>query len=147
MKLTVCSKLCTECPFSKASPKGWLGFHTLDGVLKAQQEEGLFSCHLARKDEMTSDNIESGEIKICRGYIASATKSGIIFGQNHKNGQELKRLQVLITKESKEDENIILSRDEFKEHHGRQTVSPKRSLSQEEFLRRQGYRGPANKPM
>ncbi len=145
MKLTVCSKLCSECPFSKASPKGWLGFHTLDGVLEAQQREELFSCHLARKDEMTSGNIESGEVKICRGYIASATKSGINFGQNYKNGRELKRLQALITKEAKEDGNIILSRDEFKEHHGRQTVSPKRSLSQEEFLRRQGYRGTTNK--
>jgi len=94
---------------------------------------------------MTCDNIESGEVKICRGYIASATKSGIIFGQSHSNGHELKRLQMLITKEAKEDNNIILSRNEFKEHHGQQTVSPRRALSQEEFLRRQGYRGPTNK--
>ena len=147
MNLTVCSKLCSECPFSTASPKGWLGFHTLDGVLEAQKKEELFSCHLARKDEMTSDNIASGEVKICRGYIASATKSGITFGQNHKNGHELKRLQMLITKEAKEDNNIILSQEEFTTHHGQRAVSPRKSLSQEEFLRRQGYCGTAIKTM
>ncbi len=65
---------------------------------------------------MNSDNIESEEANICRGYIANATKSGIIFGQNHKNGRELKKLQKLITKEA-----------------------------EEEFLRRQGYRKPTHK--
>jgi len=49
MNLTVCSKLCSECPFSEASPKGWLGFHTLDGVLEAQKKEKLFSCHWQEK--------------------------------------------------------------------------------------------------
>ena len=141
MDLTVCSKLCNECPFSAAAPKGWLGSHTLDGVLSAQQGEELFSCHMARKENMTSDNIESGEIRICRGYVASATKSGIIFGKNDKNGSELKRLQKLIAEEAKEDENIILSRPEFVEHHGPAIALQKLSISPEEVLKRQGYRG------
>lgn len=146
MKLTVCSKLCNECPFSQASPKGWLGFHTLDGIIKAQQKEELFSCHLARKDGMTSDNIESGEIKICRGYIASSTKSGITFGENQKNGHELRKLQIQIAVEGKEEENIILSKDEFKEHHGNHhAISSKISISKEELKQRQGYRGATKK--
>ena len=141
MKLTVCTKLCSECPFSVASPKGWLGSHTLEGVLEAQKDEGLFSCHLARKENMTSENIESGQVKICRGYVASATKSGTVFGSHNKNGTELRRLQNLIIKEAKEDGNIILSRNEFKEHHGGSTTANMLSISQEEILRRQGYRG------
>lgn len=140
MSLTVCSKLCKECPFSKASPKGWLGSHTLKGVLTAQQDEELFSCHMARKEGMNSENIESGEIKICRGYIASATKSGIIFGQRYKNGAELKRLQELITIEALEDEDIILSRLEFAQHHGKPADSPEISVSKDELYKRRGYR-------
>ena len=139
MNLTVCSKLCVECPFSKASPRGWLGFHTLEGVIEAQQHEELFSCHLARKTGMTSDNIESGEVKICRGYLASATKSGIAFGKNDKNGEELRRLQEQIISEAKEDKNIILSQDEFKDHHGEPDILSKLNISQEEYNRRRGY--------
>ena len=141
MNLTVCSKLCVECPFSATATKGWLGSHTLDGVLSAQQNEELFSCHMARKENMTSDNIESGEIKICRGYVASATKSGIVFGENDKNGSELKRLQKLIAEEDKEDGDIILSRPEFVEHHGPAIALKKLAITPEEMLKRQGYRG------
>ncbi len=140
MNLTVCSKLCKECPFSKNAKRGWLGSHTLKGVLIAQQEEELFSCHMARKEGMRSENIETGEIKICRGYIASATKSGITFGQGYKNGSELKRLQELIIKEAQEDEDIILSRLEFAQHHGQPADSPVISISQEELNKRRGYR-------
>ena len=140
MKLTVCSKLCKECPFSKNARRGWLGSHTLKGVLIAQQEEELFSCHMARKEGMSSENIESGEIKICRGYVASATKSGITFGKSYKNGSELKRLQELIIEEALEDTDIILSRLEFAQHHGQAADSPELSLSQEVLKKRRGFR-------
>ncbi|MBL4773399.1 MAG: hypothetical protein JKX98_07290 [Alcanivoracaceae bacterium] len=138
MNLTMCSKLCVECPFSANSLKGWLGAHTIEAVLESQLNEDLFSCHMARKDEMTADNIESGEIKICRGYIASATKSGKFFGESDINGKELKRLQEQIIKDGKENEDIILSRDEFKEHHGTIDVAKRLSISQDELLRRRG---------
>ena len=139
MNLTVCSKLCVECPFSKKAKKGWLGSHTLEGVIEVQKNEELFSCHLARKTGMTSDQIESGEIKICRGYVASATKSDITFGKNDVNGEELRRLQQQIIAEDKEDKNIILSQDEFKEHHGEPGILSILNISHEEYLRRQGY--------
>ncbi len=140
MKLTVCSKLCSECPFSANSPKGWLGSHSLGGVLAAQNEEKPFSCHLARKEDMTSDSIESGQVKICRGYVASATKSGIMFGDNEVNGPELQRLQQLIISEDREDPNIILSQDEFVVHHAhaKPDVTKILKISKEELLRRQG---------
>ncbi len=140
MKLTACSKLCSECPFSANSPKDWLGSHSLRGVLDAQNEEKLFSCHLARKENMTSDTIESGEVRICRGYVASATKSGIVFGENEVNGPELRRLQQLIIAEDREDPNIILSQEEFVVHHAKAKPDLTRILkiSKEELLRRQG---------
>lgn len=119
-----------------------MGFHTLEGVIKVQQNEELFSCHLARKTGMTSDNIESGEVKICRGYIASATRSDIAFGKNDKNGEEIRRLQeqmISEAKEDKEDKDIILSQDEFKDHHSEPDILSKLNISQEEYNRRKGY--------
>ena len=135
----MCTKLCVECPFSAKSLKGWLGAHTIDGVLESVENEDLFSCHMARKEDMTIDSIESGEVRICRGYIASATKSGKAFGESDENGAELRRLQLQIIEENKEDPDIILSHSEFVEHHGRIDVAKKLSISREELLRRQGY--------
>lgn len=142
MKLTVCSKLCVECPFSKNSLKGWLGAHTLDDIVECQENEDLFSCHMARKEDMCAEDIESGKVKICRGYVASATKSNKIFGEDTENGPELMRLQKLIREEDKEDPDIILSIDEFLEHHGRHNVMKMLNISKEEWMRRLGYVAP-----
>lgn len=144
MKLNVCAKLCKECPFSANSPKGWLGSHSLRGVLDAQNDEKLFSCHLARKEDMTGDEIGSGQVKICRGYVASATKSGITFGDDEINGPELQRLQQLITSEDREDPSIILSQEEFVVHHAhaRPDLTKIVKISKEELLRRQGFVAP-----
>lgn len=140
MKLTVCKKICAECPFSKSSPKGWLGSHSLQGVLDAQQDEKLFSCHLQRKEGMTIDDIECGDVKICRGFLVSASKSDITFGQNPETGKELRKLQAMVESEAKEDKNTILSRQEFEEHHGRPALSRILNIPQDELDRRRGYR-------
>jgi len=79
MELTICSKLCNECPFSASSPKGWLG--------------------------------------LCRGYVASATKSGIEFDNGTDIAEGLKKLQALVISENKESLDAILSKDEFVNHH------------------------------
>ncbi len=113
MNLTVCIKICKECPFSKSSPKRWLGSHSLQGILEAQQEGKLFSCHLQRVDGMTNHDIECGDVKICRGYLVSASKSDIKFGNNPETGNELTKLQELVESEGKEDKSEILSRQEF----------------------------------
>jgi hypothetical protein len=142
MNLTICTKLCNECPFSVNALKGWLGPHTIDAVIDTQDNEGLFSCHLARKENMTVDEIESGAVRMCRGYIASSTKSGIEFGDNQKYGKELRRLQLQVIAEDLENNDIILSQSEFKEHHGRIDVAKRLSISREELLRRQGLLRP-----
>ncbi|HHJ17519.1 MAG TPA: hypothetical protein ENJ80_12555 [Gammaproteobacteria bacterium] len=138
MGLTICKKICKECPFSTSSPKGWLGPHSLEGVLDAQQRGKLFSCHMLRKDEMSSEDIESGEVRICRGFIASASKSGIAFDQDSKTGKALKGLQELVAREAKEDNSTILSRQEFEKHHGGHL--PGRAIPKADMLRRLGYR-------
>ncbi|TCK18240.1 hypothetical protein DFR30_1515 [Thiogranum longum] len=139
MNLTVCKKICTECPFSKSSLRGWLGSHTLEGVLDAQQQEKLFSCHLQRKDGMTVDDIEQGDVKICRGFLVSASRSGITYGQDSETGSALGKLQQLVASEGMENTDTILSREEFEAHHGSLKLSRKINLPQDVLNRRLGY--------
>jgi len=117
-----------------------LGSHSLEGVLAAQQEEKLFSCHLQRKDGMTNSDIECGEVKICRGFLVSASKSDITFGQNAQTGKELRKLQAMVESEAKEDKGTILSQQEFEAHHGRPSLSRLLNISQDEIDRRLGHR-------
>ncbi len=140
MKLTVCKKICNECPFSKSAIKGWLGQHSLQGILDAQLDEKLFSCHLQRKEGMTNTDIESGEIKICRGYLVSSSKSDITFGNNPETGGALEKLQQLVASENREDRDSILSRQEFERHHGQPAIPEPILPSKDELHRRLGYR-------
>ncbi|HHH44329.1 MAG TPA: hypothetical protein ENK49_09340 [Gammaproteobacteria bacterium] len=138
MNLSICKTLCNECPFSTSSKQGWLGPHTLDSMLDAQLNGTLFSCHLLRKQDMSAVDIESGQVRICRGFIASATKSGISFGQASEAEKALAGLQQQVAHEAKEDEEMILSRQEFEQYHGGDR--PERKLSRQDLYRRLGYR-------
>lgn len=62
MKLTVCKKVCNECPFRAKSLPGWLGSHTVDEIQNSIQFEGLFSCHKQR-----GPNQSENEEKIITG--------------------------------------------------------------------------------
>lgn len=114
MKLTMCKKICNQCPFSKNSMRGWLGPHSIEEILHVQQMEGLFSCHMTREDETTVEDIKEGRTPICRGFIASASASCKLFGQNPETGNALRELQDQITPEEKKE---VLPRWEFKNHH------------------------------
>lgn len=118
MNLTVCSKVCNQCPFSKTSLPGWLGGFSAEDILEAQQKEHLFSCHLHREEDSTENEnkIESGEHPICRGFMVSAAASCKSFGQNPLTGRALKELSnsMEITKQEKEE---ILLRHKFRDHH------------------------------
>ncbi len=138
MNLTICSKLCNECPFSASSPKGWLGPHSLEDVIRTQDNQSLFSCHLARKTDMSHDDMTSGAIKICRGYVASSTKSGIAFDNGSDIAEGLKKLQDLVISENKEADDAILSKDEFINHHNRTFLENEIKLSPDEYNRRRG---------
>lgn len=138
MNLTICKTLCNECPFSTSARKGWLGLHSLDGILVAQQESRLFSCHMLRKIDMKPRDVESGAVRICRGFIASASKSGLRFDESTEQGRALRKLQIRVEQEARENPEIILSRDEFEVHHG--SHHPARRLPPEVRLRRMGYR-------
>lgn len=66
-----------------------------------------------------------------------------MFGGDEVNGPELLRLQQLISSENKEDVSIILSQEEFVAHHGhaKPDVAKMLNLSEEAYLRRQGFAG------
>ena len=79
----VCTRVCKECPFSKNSPKGWLADYTVQDIDNIMANEGLFPCHMLIPEELGDKitqrdvraSIESGEMKLCRGYIESMIKS------------------------------------------------------------------------
>ena len=116
MNLTMCKKVCKECPFSENSAPGWLGEHTVEEVQESIQFERLFSCHLQRTEfaDINQEEMESGVQNICRGFVISASKSCKRFGQNPSNGEELLKLQQRISKKEHEG---ILNKWDFKKHH------------------------------
>ncbi len=138
MNLSICKKMCGECPFSQSSPKGWLGPHSLDDVLETLHEGKLFSCHMLRKVDMVQQDIENGDIRICRGFVASATKSGIVFDRQTETQRAISDLQILVSREAKEESESILSSDEFKKHHS--PFRPRNDLSEKDLNQRLGYK-------
>lgn len=112
--MKLCKKICNECPFSQESMPGWLGPHDVNEILNAQQFETPFSCHKQRTDDTKLEDIITGKIDICRGFVASASKSCKLFGQGSMFGQDLRNLQDEITEEDKE---LVLTRWDFRTHH------------------------------
>lgn len=137
MNLTVCNSICKQCPFTFSAVHGWLGPHSLEEVLFTQEQSKLFSCHMLRKTDMTKEDIEDGHVKICRGFIASATKSGICFDNNTETGKALRKLQVSIAIEAKEDMDSILSNDEFAQYHNQLASKIKEPV--DKLYQRLGY--------
>lgn len=111
--MKICKKICNQCPFRKNSLQGWLGPHEVDEILETMQFDGLFSCHMRRTEDSTMNDIIVGDLPICRGYVASASASFKLFGQN-AYGQLMRPLQKQITQEDKE---AVLDRRTFKKHH------------------------------
>lgn len=119
MTLTVCKKICNQCPFSKNSAPGWLGGEIdAQQTLDIMQHEAMFPCHKQRLEDVeeTHDGVMSGKIPICRGFMVSARASCKMFGSGGEFGAALLKLQqsMEITKEEKD---AVLKRWEFLEHH------------------------------
>jgi hypothetical protein len=78
--MSVCKKICNECPFSNKSLNGWLGGYTIDDVMTFQRTETSFPCHKMMTQENLSPTqvdraIKNGDMKLCRGYVESMVKS------------------------------------------------------------------------
>lgn len=112
--MNICKKICNECPFRKTSLNGWLGHHDVEDIIKMQQNEYPFSCHMQRTDETTLEDVIVGDIDVCRGFLASASESSKLYGQHPVYGQALRALQNDITDE---DKKIVMNKWDFKEHH------------------------------
>lgn len=117
LNLEICPKVCKECPFLNTSIRGYLGPYQADEIMDIQQYEGLFGCHLqlGQNEKENQSKILSGEIKICRGYILSATLSCKQFGQNPIYGKALRELQNKVN--SEEGKEKILTKFNFRQYH------------------------------
>lgn len=116
-RLSICAKVCKECPFRKDSVKGWLGDLTPEEMLEHIFHERVFSCHMTRGEDEENNflQIVQGKQPICRGFIISATKSAKRFGKMTM-GRALGALQDSIDITATEREEIMTAW-EFKEHH------------------------------
>lgn len=116
IKLTICKKICGQCPFKTTSLQGYLDYHTTDEILESLQLEVPFSCHLQRKDDMNTNwkEVENGTQNVCRGYIAMASKSCKLFGQHPIYGKEMLRLQKEINEEDKKE---VFNKWDWKKYH------------------------------
>lgn len=124
LKLSICEKVCPQCPFRKNAGPGWLGPHSVEEIQETMSREALFSCHMKRTDDVEFNKmaVEVGQHPICRGFVISASKSCKRFGGNPDTGQELWRLQEGLDRSSPEFDEIM-SIYEFIEHHGKQNTA------------------------
>lgn len=119
-KMRTCKRVCKECPFTNKSAPGWLGPWKPRQILDVQQFEGLFPCHKTINDgnkDAGPEIVLNGAVPVCRGFLASASKSAKLFGQHPDNGPDLQRLQKSVEDEGHEDHQTILARWEFLSHH------------------------------
>ncbi len=114
--MKICKAICKVCPFRKDSAQGYLGPHTTQEILDAMQFDIPFVCHPKRlnSDEETEAAIHTGEAPICRGYVASASKSSKMFGQHPVFGKQMRELQLEITEEDKKG---VMNLWDFKKYH------------------------------
>lgn len=112
----MCKKICKECPFSIDSIQGYLDYHTTDEILSDMSKELPFTCHLQRKENQHLNLIEmeNGKQNVCRGYVATATKTAQLFGSNPFYGKEMLKLQKEITKE---DKDKVFNKWSWKKYH------------------------------
>jgi len=77
----ICPKLCSECPFSTNSMRGWLADYTVQDIQDYVTHEGLFPCHKTVKGESldqteVQEALAEGKSVLCRGFVESMIKSG-----------------------------------------------------------------------
>lgn len=112
------SKMCNECPFSKNSLPGWLADYTPDEVIEFVTNEGLFPCHkMVKGDDLDQDEveekIESGEMKLCRGFVESIIKSA----KSPRYNQTLIEAMKEVRAEGTSPESMAIW--DFKKHHSK----------------------------
>ena len=77
--MSVCAKLCNECPFSDKSLSGWLGGYSFEDIQAFMRAEVSFPCHKMVDEQMdvftANYKVQSGEMKLCRGYVETMIKS------------------------------------------------------------------------
>lgn len=116
--MNVCAKLCNECPFSKNSAAGWLADYSVGDIQDFMNHEGLFPCHkMVEGDELSQEEvkekIESGELKLCRGYMESMIKTA----KMPKFNKLLLQARALVKEQGMSADSMSLF--EFAKHHNK----------------------------
>lgn len=114
--MNFCKKLCNECPFSKKSLPGWLASYSIEDFHAMMNAEVMFPCHMLMTEgditvEEAQEAVQSGEMKVCRGYMESMIKSA----KMPKFNKELIKYREAVKAEGLSEESMSMF--EFAKHH------------------------------
>ena len=114
--ITVCKKLCGDCPFSKKSFKGFLADYTIQDFVDFQNNDVSFPCHKVMTDgdnslDKVQKMFDNNELYFCRGYVESFIRSAKMPRTNTK----LKEAIDIVRKEGLSDNGM--SMHEFRKFH------------------------------
>lgn len=112
MSMRTRKETCKECPFIRGCAPGWLGPHSTDEIMAHFSFELSFSCHMERTRKTTPEDVGAGRISICRGFLASANKSGKRF-----RNKRLFDLQEKVKSEGLEVDEEVLAQWDFVDYH------------------------------
>lgn len=98
-------KPCIECPFRKASTRGWLGGETVKDTYDQVMGEGPFACHMTRHKR-------ARDMSRCRGSLLFMKKSCKLPKYDLKLKKELE-----VISHTDPHMNQILSNQEFHSYH------------------------------
>lgn len=77
--IEVCEKMCSDCPFSRKSLRGFLADYTVEDFVRFVGADFMFPCHKLVQEDMEADKVTelvvSGELKLCRGYVELLVRS------------------------------------------------------------------------
>ena len=107
-------KPCKECPFRKASPKGWLGPDSAQEVMDKVNREGDYICHMTTAGKAEIDGrgpLDTPGLKYCTGSIMYANTNF-----KRYRDPERQKLQDEMSK-MKCRTKVLRNAKEFMEHH------------------------------
>lgn len=118
--MRICKNLCTECPFSNQSLKGFLADYSIQDIKNIFDNDILFPCHIYLQNDIFIEHINekvlSGEYPLCRGYAECMIKSA----KSPRSG-ELRRLLIQQVRDNLSDNSMTIW--EFMEHHDLSKIS------------------------
>ena len=115
IKLTICSKICSECGFNGSTSD------TLYAEFYNIVKQGiLFPCHMYLKSKTGNESYGTEtlkEVKVCRGYVAFVKKYNLISAIASNYPSRVTYWKPLLEEIQEEELRNILSLKELVENH------------------------------